>query len=290
MDRGLRVVLEKVPGLVNPDWHPTISHGISRRIATLLVPPLRGPVFAPTRLGFDLCIDETCGYPYWRLGEYEVGTLGLIRRMLEDGGTFVDVGASVGQMTLFAATQPSPTRVLAFEPHPTRFRYLSLGVQRAGVADVDVFAHALGDAEGTAYLRSDLVSPSMIGASAESGADAIDVRRLDEVLAEMNVSRVDLVKLDVEGAELEVILGAQDLLSSPDAPVICFEHGVRRHDDGVAKTLRELNEYRLFRFQYGQNAEGPLVPLDEITGAHSGENIVACTPAHATRLPEIEGH
>ena len=290
MDRRLRVLLEKVPGLVNPDWHPTISHGISRRVATVLSPPLRGPVFAPTRLGFDLCVDETCGNPYWRLGEYEVGTLGLIRRMLAQGGTFIDVGASVGQMTLFAAIQPSTTRVLAFEPHATRFRYLSLGVQRAGLGNVDVFPHALGDVEGTAYLRSDLVSPSMVGASPESGASVIEVRRLDDVLAEMNVPRVDLVKLDVEGAELEVVLGARELLSSPEAPVICFEHGVRRHDDAIANTLRALNDYRLYRFQHGQNAEGPLVPLDELAGAHSGENIVACTPAHVARLPEIGNH
>lgn len=288
MDRRLHDLLERVPGLVNPDWHPTISHGISRRVATVLSPPLRGPVFAPTRLGFDLCVDETCGNPYWRLGEYELGTLGLIRRVLAQGGTFVDIGASVGQMSLFAAIQPSATRVLAFEPHTTRFRYLSLGVQRAGVNNVDTFPFALGDVNGTGYLRSDLVSPSMVGASPQCGANQIEVRRLDDVLADASVRRVDLIKLDVEGAELEVILGAKELLSSDEAPVICFEHGVGRHDDGVANSLRELNDYRLYRFKYGQNADDALVPLDEIVHAHSGENVVACTPAHMGSLPEIQ--
>lgn len=276
-----------IPGAVNPDWHSTVSHGISRRIATALVPPIRGPVFVPTRLGFDLCVDETCGNPYWRFGEYELGTLGLIRRLLARGGTFVDIGASVGQMSLFAALLPSETRVLAFEPHSTRFQYLGLGVERAGLDNVDMHPFALGEEVGTAYLRSDLVSPSMVGATAEGGALPIEVRRLDDVLVDASVTRVDLIKLDVEGAELEVIQGAEKLLSSPDAPVICFEHGVGRHDDGVAARLRELNDYRLYRFENGQNAEGRLVPLGGIVHAFPGENIIACTPTHEVALPEI---
>lgn len=286
LDRRLHRLIARVTGRTNPSWHPTATHGIVRRLARFAVPKLSGPVFAPTRLGFDLCIDETCGNQYWHLGEYEAGTLDLIRRVLGGGGVFLDIGASVGQMSLFAAHLSRDVRVVAFEPESTRHRYLVLGAERAGLANITIHRIALGEANGQAQLRTDLVSPSMIGADETEGSQSVEVRRLDDVLESESVSEVAMIKLDVEGAELGVLRGAEQLLRSPGAPVVCFEQGVLGSDAGVADFLRSCNEYRFYRFRVGQNTDGPLVALADIGDAYPGENVIACTPAHAGLLPE----
>lgn len=268
--------------------HPTIVHRIVRRTAPFLVPTLRGPVLTPTLMGFDLCVDATCGKQYWNLGAYESGTLDLIDRVVGRSEVFVDVGASVGQMSLFGSLRAGGEAVvLSFEPEPTRFGYLTEGIRQNGISNVRAFPIALSNSKGAALLRTDLVSPSMIDTAVSNSTQQIQTERLDDVLDRLNLTEVAMVKLDVEGAELAVLQGARRLLGGENPPVLCFEHGVRAAETAeVSRFILESNDYRIFRFSLGQNSPGLLVPLGDIAHAHPGENLVACTASHGSKLPE----
>ena len=116
-------------------------------------------------------------------------------------------------------------RVLAFEPMPAAFRLLQMNTQ--DLANVTVEAKALSDHEGTAefYVRDHGDTSSLLPDSDPVGsALEVNVTTLDQRLTLENGSleRVDLIKIDVEGAELEVLRGATETIKRFQ-PIVYFE-------------------------------------------------------------------
>lgn len=163
---------------------------------------VRGPagvfVCPPGPGAFFLAVDE----------EYEPGLSALLR---ETEGTVVDVGANIGFITVRAARTAS--RVIAIEPHPTRFRYLERNVALNRLDNVTCVNCALGAAEGEIVLHDvdPTLGPRPLDVSATPGRGRcyrVPMRSLDSLVAE-----ADLVKIDVEGYEAEVLRGASNLLA-----------------------------------------------------------------------------
>lgn len=134
----------------------------------------------------------------------------LIREQLPPDGVFVDIGANVGIYSLTAACAPGfKGRVLAVEPNPIALARLreNLALNEQG-ARVEVLPIALADNEGEVTLHLD---PSNLGggsierAGAGGGTVSVPARPLTAVLAE-RVARVDILKIDVEGAEHRILI------------------------------------------------------------------------------------
>jgi FkbM family methyltransferase len=151
---------------------------------------------------------------------HERGTEKLLRRVLKEGSTFVDVGANIGYFTGIASRLVGPTgTVLAFEPMPAALRLLQMNT--ASQSNVTIFPMALSDKKGTAtfYVRK---KGDMSSLSHDPGATPIPVTvgTLDESLA--NQARIDLIKIDVEGSELDVLRGGRRLIEQ-HRPIVYFE-------------------------------------------------------------------
>jgi len=147
----------------------------------------------------------------------------------------VDVGANVGMFSLFVKAQQPGARVLAFEPMPHNLEALRKNLELHGADDVEVIPHGLsGGQEGTATFT---FYPNLPGNStrypagkqrdrdsiANAWGDAVGdtlyrgeevevrVERLSTALARYpEIERIDLLKVDVEGAELHVLEGLDD--------------------------------------------------------------------------------
>jgi FkbM family methyltransferase len=144
---------------------------------------------------------------------------------------FIDVGAHWGIHSLTAATRwPRQVSVLAMEAHPENSARLRQWVERNHLGgDVEVISKAIGNRVGVARMW---VSGSSMGHNlrvdrSESGAKTIDapITTLDQLLTErphLRWRRVFL-KLDVEGCELEVLQGAQQLFSRGDVVAVLWE-------------------------------------------------------------------
>lgn len=142
---------------------------------------------------------------------YDPTLFGLIDAL--KGGVFVDAGASIGFTAVRAARRAD--RVVAVEPHPVRFAYLERNVKLNGLTNITCFNCALGSADGAISMFDvdPTLGPHPLDPSTRPGSGPrFDVRlcRLDELVE----GSVTLLKVDVEGAELEVLRGAPDLLSS----------------------------------------------------------------------------
>jgi FkbM family methyltransferase len=163
-----------------------------------------------------------------------------VARTAGPGATYFDIGANIGRWTLEAARLAPHGHVHAFEPHPaTHAELLSAA---SGATNVSCHQLALGSEAGTATLHFDpelTVLSSLHDRRLDSFGLALDstveveVSSLDAFCSEHDVEHVDLVKVDVEGHELETLRGARASLEAGRVKVVQFEYGGTYLDAGV---------------------------------------------------------
>jgi len=142
----------------------------------------------------------------------------FIKTHLNPGDVFIDMGAHSGYFTLLAARGvTSSGKVLSVEPNPIVFEQLVKNVEASNLSNVIPEQVACGDSKGqlVLYIHDDSNS-SMSSLSHANVQDAICVevecKTLDSLIEKHQLDRVDLIKIDVEGAELCVLRGALKML------------------------------------------------------------------------------
>lgn len=160
-------------------------------------------------------------------GQYEPDMQQTLAEHLPEGGVFVDAGANEGYFSVIAARRAR--LVLAFEPQSRLQHVLSTNFELNGVADRIRLRHlALGASEGTIEMR---LTPDLnTGASGFSNVtryklptEQVRMRTLADVLADEQIDHVDLLKVDIEGAEHQLLLGAESLLARGSIGAIALE-------------------------------------------------------------------
>lgn len=169
-------------------------------------------------------------------GLHEFEDMGFLLHAVRPDDLFVDVGANVGSYTVLACAARGASGV-CFEPVPATYSRLVANVEANGMAG-RVETHNLGvsDREGTlAFTSSHDVMNRIIAEGEPRPADAIDVpvTSLDAVLAGREPS---VVKIDVEGFELQVLHGAGETLRKPSLHSVILEVGA--DGAGVLEILR----------------------------------------------------
>lgn len=174
------------------------------------------PALVKSRWGdATFCIDDIADviqrHIYFQ-GYFEYWESVYIRRALQEGGTFVDVGANIGWYTLLAAARVGPRgRVFAFEPSPATYSKL---VRNVSVNDFDhICTQNVGLGEDDCDMSLFALDAGNSGANtlhASPGARVVDtvaIRRAENLLQSLDVREIDFCKIDVEGAELSVLHG-----------------------------------------------------------------------------------
>lgn len=201
------------------------SHGLARG---------RGPrpsEVVATSEGFKIHVDPTdyaVGHTIARDGTYEPDVTLAVRGLLHEGATFVDAGANIGWFTMLAASLVGPSgMVVGIEPNPANTELARKSVADNGFGNVELATVALSDRAGAVALETDgsngrvvLVDGPPAGPVVASYVVASCT--LDSLLAGYGVSRVDVMKMDVEGAEPLVLAGAAGILGR-DRPVLVSE-------------------------------------------------------------------
>jgi FkbM family methyltransferase len=202
-------------------WEAAAQHKLR---VPLTLPWYNGTVVEVT-LGND---NSLCLYV---CGSFEPNEFAFLDQVLHPGMTFVDVGANDGYYTLFAAQRVGSTgSVVAVEPSSRERVNLKRNIARNRLGNVTVVAAALGSDCGEADLRLAQGVHSghnTLGKFAHAGVlvdrlQRVDVETLDKVVAVLGLTRIDFVKIDVEGAEASVIYGARHVLSTM-RPIVLLE-------------------------------------------------------------------
>jgi len=150
------------------------------------------------------------------------------------GSVWIDVGAHEGEILREMLTNAPEAEFLAFEPIPKFYRILK---HRFPGSNVHVFNMGLSDHAGEVSFNFVTTNPAYSGfkqreyPSEDETIEEISVKiqTLDSVMQAMNLGKVKFIKIDVEGAELQVLAGSIETLSR-DKPIVVFEHGLGAAD------------------------------------------------------------
>ena len=143
--------------------------------------------------------------------EYEQEVFKKILKLVQPGSVFIDVGAHIGRYSFpLAKLVGKDGLVIAIEPDPLAFRALSMGIKLNNLRNVLALNIALGDSEGKAILCQKLISAtsSIIEFDKCQRFIEVSLKRLDNVVEELELTRINVIKIDVEGAEIQVLKGA----------------------------------------------------------------------------------
>ncbi len=163
------------------------------------------------------------------LGRFEVAKHKAIKTFLKSGGTFIDVGVNKGDFSLVAAKLVGTNgKVIAFEPEPTNCKWIKKSIEINGYKNVTLYEIALSnqDSEAQLYIGEKSGWHSLITPQKSSNRRMINVRtkKLDSFLGEISFTDpIDVIKIDVEGAELQVLHGATNTLSRNKKLVILID-------------------------------------------------------------------
>jgi FkbM family methyltransferase len=263
MLRELKPYVERFPRLAST--YRTLRDAV----ATLRLRPL------PTPLGFLFAGSEAM-----QLGVFEPEETALVRELLESRDVLIDVGANIGYYTCLARSLGK--RVVAVEPMPVNLDCLYVNLEANAFTDVEVFPVGVSSRPGIVTMFGGGTGASFV--ERWSGASplqrrSIPVSTLDILLGDRFAADRLLVKIDVEGAELEVLRGASGVLAAPKPPAwlveICLsEH----HPDGINPVFAET--FRLF-WDHGYVARA-VGAADRASGA-GADNSRPVTPEDVAR-------
>jgi FkbM family methyltransferase len=190
-------------------------------------------ILVRTEVGYILCsdIDHALISVLLETGDLEAGTRILIQKFLKAADCFVDVGANIGMHTLAAArVMNGQGKIIAFEPFAATKKLLERSIWMNGYASlVEVYEAAVSNKTGTSTLylgeTSGHHSLFSFGDNAKADAKQVDVKlvRIDDVVA--SNQKVDLLKIDAEGAELDVIESALSTIKRNNDIAIIVEFG-----------------------------------------------------------------
>jgi FkbM family methyltransferase len=219
-------------------------------------------------------------------GSYEPAVSALLRRLLKPGMVFFDVGANIGEFTALAGHCVGRAgQVHAFEASPRTFSQLVDNVALNRLQNVRLVECAVSSDNG---VREFFLSPGIASGSSslapahDYSGQSVKVRAvtLDSYVEENGVPSVNVVKLDIEGAELEAVKGASRLLER-DRPTLIVEYHpevARRFGVDLADLTAALesHRYRLFEIQGARLRSMPGVPSQPT-------NVLALPEEHSAR-------
>ena len=143
--------------------------------------------------------------------DYNLEELEFLRAHIPAGGLFVDIGANVGTYAMVLARHVGVTgKVIAVEPHPVAHARLSFNRAASNLEQVRLVAAAAGPSDGELLIETDgdnLGASHVVSGQPSSSAIKVPSLRLERILIEANISKVDGLKIDVEGFEDRVLTG-----------------------------------------------------------------------------------
>lgn len=219
---------------------------------------------------------------------YDDDVIQSVQRFVGPDACVVDVGVNVGAVTLLMARLVgSGGRVLAVEPGPPLVERLraNLALNPAVADRVTIHQVGLSDAPGTLIWQpnqSDIGNASLHPDSGPGGI-TVPVTTLDALAASWALDRLDFIKIDVEGMELEVLRGARRTLETL-RPVVLFEtmevfRVLRRERTGIADLFAEI-ECLLHEVGYRLCALRPDGTLEDVTSAGLPYNTLGIPGRH----------
>lgn len=279
--RAVRYVVIRAKNSVHPRaivWNYLKKRYPDKPIITRLGKSLKVRIYPHDVIGKDIYVNRM----------FEKAECRFITKFLKQRMVFFDIGANLGQYTLLGAQRVGISgQVHSFEPSSRIFGELKFNVELNGLSDICILNNvAVSDKKGVARLSKYEAGGEVYGSlgsqdwatnSSIVGYEEVRTITLDSYIKEHNIGHIDLIKMDIEGAELLAIRGAHQLFHQPDAPTIVLEMADVNTDGFGYKAIKiwdclESLGYHMHYFDKCGNISGQAErPLDFV----KAQNLVA---------------
>ena len=214
---------------------------------------------------------RSMGAAIYRTGFHEFREFLFMHRFLKAGMTFVDIGANQGEYSLFASKRIGNGQVIAFEPLPSIRTALLENIRLNNFKNIVVMPVGLSDQRGTMSIHEiddahEGLATLYPGDQVSRNTFTIDLHTLDEVFTTNNFSKCDMIKLDIEGGELNALRGARNVLEK-FRPALMIEINAITYTkagytiDDVGKFMSDMG-YRAFKI-VNRGVLAPCGPLPD---------------------------
>lgn len=228
-------LIDRLPaGLIDWVLRKRDQSALLRRITASFAGSLRNQeTRIRSGIGKDLLINVGSSAAAYVLGNFKPDVQEFLASTVKPGQVIYDVGANVGFFTLLAARLTGPGgKVISFEPLPENLLHLRRNVERNQFRNVTIQPLALGAAsEERVFHVSERPTWGKLEKAGSARPDKyladikVAVARLDDLLSKGEIPPPDFVKIDVEGAEVEVLEGARETLARFGPILIVELHG-----------------------------------------------------------------
>lgn len=203
--------------------------------------------------------DTYIGRAIEEYGEWAEDELELLKGFLRPGDTVLDIGANIGTHTIAFATFVGPAgQVISFEPQRLVYQCLCANLALNSLSNVMAFQMGVGREPGVLQLPQIDYGRAQnfgaVGLSADAKGEVVNIASL----ANYNPGQFALIKIDVEGMEIDVLQGAEPLISAYK-PVLYVENNVPENSEALVAYLQSLDYYvywHLSRYFNPQNFNG----------------------------------
>jgi FkbM family methyltransferase len=189
---------------------------------------------------------------------YEPQELAIISEFFPEGGVFVDIGANIGNHSIYVGRYLSPREIIVFEPNPPAIALLQINIILNGLQQVTDMRHlglGVSDAPGNAQIWTAAGNLGGTRLVTDGQAGGLPLVRGDDVLAGR---RVDFIKIDIEGMELQALAGLAATIATcrpvmfievDNVNAATFEAWVQSNGYAIARRFRRYasNENYLIR-------------------------------------------
>lgn len=214
----------------------------------------RNPYLLRTRDGLGIEIRPGGGDRFTAFEVFALRTYTSLGERLHPGSVVVDIGANIGCYALMAARAVGTTgRVVAIEPSRATFLQLTKNIALNRLGQVACRQVAVAGEPGIAqfHINADPLFSSLYpitdGRRQEGATETVNVTTLREIIESEGLSRIDMLKMDCEGAEHDIIKGFDDETASKVAQISLEIHAIPGNDGSETIARLEALGYRLHR-------------------------------------------
>jgi FkbM family methyltransferase len=229
--RLVAALVQRAPrSLIRAVGSRTGSHPLLARLDRLARVSLTQVTVIPRGAGEGLRYDTGGGRAGFALGTWEPELQRSLVELVGRGTVVWDVGAASGFHTLILARLVGEQgHVVAFEPFPENIARLRRNIELNGFDNVIVVEKALADSAGVGFLApaaEDEVTIVLSRGTSRTDGTEVEVTTVDQLLADDELPRPHLLKIDVEGAEVDLLRGARRTIEQLKPVLVLEVHGV----------------------------------------------------------------
>ena len=262
--KGIRRLAAKLPDWLLPD---------PKKQGELVLKTIHG-----IELRIDPSIDNGVELCLFKTGTYEKGVLNYIEKNFSGKGAFIDVGANIGLMSIFTAVKFPNAQIEAVEAHPKTMQLLKQNCDLNSVENVRKHELALGNDEGEVSIYDNWQvnrgGASLVVKTETSEVHKVKMKRLDD----LDLPAPEMIKIDVEGVELEVLKGAEQTIRAhqPTLIVEISDWRENKHDSSseIVDFIQSLGNYKVYKLAGGKERKSKLVEVKTKEELPEHDNII----------------